>query len=235
MQQEQKETLQALYVKYQSDLRHLAYKNGLPPEEIDDAIQDTFCSFMEAYLAYASVWSEKQVKAALMRMMRNRSMDFYRKNKRHPGISLDVFVQGGEHSIISEWMSIDVPTKIIMREDLARLRDGILSMSRDMQEVAILYLIENRPLQEVCEILKVSEATCRVRISRIRKYLAEWMENPEAARMKRRGRPKGSGKSAAMSKSQLRLRSKPGYEREPERRTEPEPEMRTELEPELEV
>jgi len=44
-------------------------------------------------------------------------------------------------------------------------------MSKDLQEAAILHLIEGRPQKEVCEILGISSDACRARISRARKFL----------------------------------------------------------------
>ena len=52
-------------------------------------------------------------------------------------------------------------------------------MSLAMQAVVVLYMLEERPIKEVCRILKVSESTCRMRILRIRRYLSKWMENGE--------------------------------------------------------
>lgn len=47
----------------------------------------------------------------------------------------------------------------------------IAKMSKDLQEAAILHLIEGRPQKEVCEILGISGDACRARISRARKFL----------------------------------------------------------------
>lgn len=48
MQQEQNGLLQELYEGYQGALRFVARKSGIPYEEIDDIIQDTFYSFIRA-------------------------------------------------------------------------------------------------------------------------------------------------------------------------------------------
>lgn len=47
----------------------------------------------------------------------------------------------------------------------------IEGLSKDLQEAAILHLIEGRPQKEVCEILGISSDACRARISRARKVL----------------------------------------------------------------
>lgn len=181
MQQKQKELLQALYVEHWGVLRIAAYKYGLSQAEADDAVQDTFCSFMEMYLDSADEWNDCQIKAALMKILHNRCMDYFRSENRYPRISIQEFMQGHEYCPSSEFFSADIAGTLADREDMARLREGVLSMSRGMQAVVVLYMLEERPIEEVCRILKVSESTCRMRILRIRRYLSKWMEDAEQA------------------------------------------------------
>ncbi len=179
MQQKQKELLQALYVEHRGVLRIAAYKYGLSQAEAEDAVQDTFCSFMEMYLNSADEWNDRQIKAALMRILRNRCMDYFRSVSRHPKISIQEFMEGDEYRQASEFFSADIAGVLAAREDMARLREGVLSMSLAMQAVVVLYMLEERPIKEVCRILNVSEKTCRMRIFRARRYLSKWMKDAE--------------------------------------------------------
>ncbi len=181
MQQGQKELLQALYVEHQGILRIAAYQYGLPKAEADDAVQDTFCAFIEAYLSEADKWEEKRIKATLMKILRNRCMDYYRSSNRHPSISIQEFMQGGEHCLTSEFHTTDIAGSLAEKEEMARLREGVLSMSSQLQDVLVLYMLEERPIGEVCRILHITEASCRMRIARIRKYLTNWMLQEETA------------------------------------------------------
>ena len=185
MQQEQRELLQALYVEHRGVLRIAAYKYGLPQAEADDAVQDTFCAFMEVYLDRADQWDDKRIKATLMKILRNRCMDYYRSEKRHPSVSMQELMQGGEHFLTSEFFSADIVGSLMAKEEMARLREGVLSMSNRMQDVVVLYMLEERPISEVCRILQISEATCRMRIVRIRRYLMEWMREEKEAGVNR--------------------------------------------------
>ncbi len=63
MQQEQNGLLQELYEGYQGALRFVARKSGIPYEEIDDIIQDTFYSFIRAYGDRLSEWNDAQRKS----------------------------------------------------------------------------------------------------------------------------------------------------------------------------
>ena len=107
MQQKQKELLQALYVEHWGVLRIAAYKYGLSQAEADDAVQDTFCSFMEMYLDNAEEWNDRQIKAALMKILRNRCMDYFRSVNRYPEISIQEFMKGNEYCRASEFFSAD--------------------------------------------------------------------------------------------------------------------------------
>ncbi len=192
MQQKQRDLLHALYEKHQSVLRNVASAKGLPPEDADDAVEDTFVAFMTAYLKDADGWDERHIKAKLMKILRNRCVDYYRRINRCPIISLEEFVQNGGGQAFVGYLSEDLCGRIILREDLERVRAGILSLSREMQDVAVLHLIEGNSLEEVCDMLHISKTTCRMRIFRIRKYLREWLDHPEMDAPKKRGRPKGA-------------------------------------------
>lgn len=176
MQQEQRELLQALYEEHVRALRFVAYGKRIPSNDVDDVIQDTFCSFIEAYGEKFVTWNRKQIKAALMRILYNRCVDYYREKIRHPDTSIEDYVKCDEYRIVTEMLIPDVEEHIMAKDRLAQIRDGIAAMSPALKDVAILCLVERRTIGEVCQLLKINESTCRMRLYRIRKYLAEWIK-----------------------------------------------------------
>ena len=44
-------------------------------------------------------------------------------------------------------------------------------MKPEWRDVAILHFIEERPISEVSQILGIKEASCRMRLTRLRRYL----------------------------------------------------------------
>lgn len=186
MQQEWKEMLQTLYEKHARVLRFAAQSKQLPLEEADDAVQDTFCSFIEAYGDCFAGWNERQIKAALMRILYNRCADYYREKIRHPDTSIEGYTQEEEYRIITELIVPDVEEYVAAKAELLQVREGISAMSPAMREVAMLCLVESRSVKETSEILKINEATCRMRLSRARKYLTEWIENPAGKKSEKR-------------------------------------------------
>ena len=120
MQQEQRELLQALYREHVETIRFVALSKGLPPEEIDDVIQDTFCNFIDAYEREFAQWNEKQIKSALMRILYNRCADYYREKQRHPDTSIENCAQEDEYRIVMEMIAPDVEEQVEKKEYLLR-------------------------------------------------------------------------------------------------------------------
>ncbi len=181
MRQRQRELLQALYEDYHGVLRSAAYGRGILSEEADDIVQDTFCAFMEAYGDEFADWSAGRIKATLLKILYNRCIDHFRDRQRHPNVSIQDFLQESEFSLMGTAMSVDIEKRLENQEMLARIRKGIAAMSYDMQKVAVLCLIEERSVEEVSRRLGISVPACRMRVSRIRKRLYDWMENPGTA------------------------------------------------------
>lgn len=171
MQQEQNDLLQALYEEYQGIFRFMAFKNGLPECEVDDIIQDTFFSFMRYYGKKSLKWNESQIKGALMKIFENRCIDYFRRLTRKGETSIDAEDPIMEYHILQYQMRHDICDTLILREELQKIRECIMAMRPKLSQVAVLYMIEGRSVEEVCEILDISSPTCRMRISRIRKHL----------------------------------------------------------------
>lgn len=177
MHQEQKELLQELYETYQKALRLAALSRNVPECEIDDIIQDTFVAFMDKYGDKFPGWNMAQRKGMLMKILRNRCTDYFRRLKRHEEISIDAEDSSTEAEILRNKNEKDVGNGVIEEEELKRIRESILSMTPALREVAILHMIEGRPREQVCQILNISDATCRMRISRIRRRIMKLLKD----------------------------------------------------------
>ncbi len=192
MQLEQTDLLQALYEEHEKVLRFVALKRSIPSVDVSDVVQETFCSFINAYKKKANEWDEAQIKAVLMKILNNECTDYFRKSLRHPNVSMEALIETGGEALIRRELLPDIQASIERQEELVRIREAIKALTPEMQKVAILCLVEERPVSEVSEMLKISESTCRMRICRIRKYLRNCIEQPETAAPKKRGRPRGS-------------------------------------------
>ena len=176
MQQEQKDLLQALYEDYRDSLRLAVLSRGVPECEVDDIIQDTFCAFMRAYKEDALVWNIAQRKGVLMKILINRCADYFRDLKRRRTISMDSKDSDIEYEILRYHVRRDICDILIVNEEIRQIHEEIMKMKPALREVALLHMVEGRPVKEVCEILSISNPACRMRIMRIRKYLKELLK-----------------------------------------------------------
>ena len=178
MHQEQKELLQELYETYQKPLRLAALSTRVPASEVDDIIQDTFVAFMYNYGDEFSEWSVIRRKGTLMRILKNRCYDYFRRLDRHKEVSIDDEDDfQTQMEILESQIKRDVSHNMIEEEELGKIRESIREMSSALRDVAILYMIEGRPRQQVCEILGISDSVCRMRISRIRSYIRNLLKD----------------------------------------------------------
>ena len=177
MQQEQKELLQALYEEYQGGLRWMAFKMNIPECEVDDIVQETFCKFINAYKEEVLDWDEVTRKAKLVTVLKNCCYDYFRRLKRKGTISTDSEDSQTEYGIMQYHMTGDVSDNLIAKETALRIRKCVENMQRSWKDVITLFMVQGRPLDEVCEILDISNTACRMRISRIRKYLKEQLKD----------------------------------------------------------
>lgn len=176
MHQEHKELLQELYETYQKALRLAALSIKVPECEVDDIIQDTFAAFLDKYESKFPIWNIAQIKGMLMKIFRNRCNDYFRSLKRHGIVSMDAKDLEDKLAVLQNQADQDASKGLIEKERLERIREEILAMSPALQEVAILHMVEGRPRKQVCEILNISDATCRMRISRIRSHFQKFLK-----------------------------------------------------------
>ena len=157
MKQQNVELLQTLYEEYQGALRYTATRIGVNSDDVDDVIQDSFCAFIKAYGDTIDQWEIARQKGAIMRILKNRCVDYFRiKSRRGVSISLDEGYYGKE---VAEEDEVNYITKYLQ------------DMKPEWRDVAILHFIEERPISEVSQILGIKEASCRMRLTRLRRYL----------------------------------------------------------------
>ena len=159
----------SVYVEYGPVLRVLAVRYGLPYEEVEDMIQETFLSY---FTHYPVDWDSGKMKGMLVRILKNKCIDFKRK-KQPELVDLDDEYGGPEYKYINLLISRDSLSIILEKEEYRKVWKAMKMMRADWLEVFVLYIIEDRPIREVSEILGISVEACRTRISRGRKYLKE--------------------------------------------------------------
>ena len=170
MQQDNNELLQAMYEEYHEKLRAVALKSNIPFDDVDDVIQETFLAYFKNY---SLEWSTFQKKAMLMRILKNKCADYFRKKNRHDKLCQEIGRQSTESTILTQNVMKSALDLLVEDEMCRDIRQCILDMKKDWQDVAVLHLVEGRSIQEVSQILEIHPSVCRTRLYRIRKYLKE--------------------------------------------------------------
>lgn len=164
----------SVYDRYMPWLRMIAWNRGIPHDEIEDAVQETFFRYNRKY---PNPKPDEETRVLLAAIMRNFCNDYYRETKRHPLEYLDVN-QLEQDRVFDVRLGEDVLHLIIVRQDYENVLQALRSMREDWLIVFVLYIIQGRTIEEVSKLLGISADACRMRLARGRKYLKHAMEDP---------------------------------------------------------
>lgn len=164
------ELFNSIYERFMPILRVLAKRYGAPYDEIDDIVQDTFLSY---YSHYPLTWEDYKIKAMLCRILKNRCVDFLRRRDTHPFTSLDPDDLAGDRPVTDQMVYPDTLSFVVERQEYEAVWKALRSMRQDWAQVFYLYVIQEMPIEEVSRILGTTDAACRTRLTRGRKYLRD--------------------------------------------------------------
>ncbi len=153
-----------IYVKFHYRLRYLARNYRIPSEDVDDIVQETFYAFMTHYPAN---WEDRRVRSLLIKILRNKCIDYYRMQKKK-ALSIDE-VSETVFSLMN--MNMDPEEIFIRNESRQETRRRISKLRRSHQEVIIMYYFEKKKTEEICDILDITEYEFYARLKRARKKL----------------------------------------------------------------
>lgn len=173
MQQDQDMQLQSMYDAYQAVLRTVARKRGVPVDDIEDLIQETYIAY---YRTYPLNWNEPQKKAMLVKILKRKCIDFYRRNSHYIKVSMDDGEAFDETELLAKQLVKDSLESVIKNETYQEVRDCIMNMKKDWRDVSFLYFVEGLDPKEISEVLSIPGTVCRSRISRAKKYLKSKLE-----------------------------------------------------------
>lgn len=192
MQSSQDERFRSVYVDTMPRMWRIASGKGVPQYEIEDIMQEAALSYLRHY---PLTWPNAKMAWMLKKITRNLSIDYKRRRATHPIEYLDpVQMQAMTRD---KWMGVDALSILVRKQERERIVEAFCSMRSEWATVFHLYIIEGRPMEEVSKMLGISEAACRMRLMRGRKYLRESLEETEARekRSKDRRPPETAGDS----------------------------------------
>ena len=86
-------------------------------------------------------------------------------------ISLDEGYYGKEVPLPESLIRKDVLDQVAEEDEVNYITKYLQDMKPEWRDVAILHFVEERPISEVSQILGIKEASCRMRLTRLRRYL----------------------------------------------------------------
>ena len=124
-------------------------------QDVQDAIQDTFCRYLEKKPRFRD---EEHEKAWLIRVATNICRDMIRFRIRHPKISIDEL----EHSLAAP-------------EQKETLRE-LLELPVKQKTVIYLHYVEGYRIKEIADILKITEGAVKMRLRRGKEQMQSIVE-----------------------------------------------------------
>lgn len=170
-----------IYMTHVSLIRAIGKKRGIPIDEIEDLVQETFTAY---YSHYPVDWPEYKVRATLMKIMRNRCVDFYRSLGTHPVTYCDLSTIQNASLLNGRRYSRDSLSILLERQEYEDVMEAFKTMKQEWIIVMMLHIVEGRPMTEVSKILGIQTDTCRARLYRGRNHLRKCLcpEAPEKYR-----------------------------------------------------
>ena len=119
-------------------------------QDVQDAIQDTFCRYMEKKPDFRD---EQHEKAWLIRVATNISRDMIRFRIRHPKVSID-----------------ELENSLVAPEQKETLK-VLLELPVKQKMVIYLHYVEGYQIKEIADILGITEGAVKMRLQRGRELM----------------------------------------------------------------
>lgn len=139
-------------IKYSDMLYKICIVILCNEQDVQDAIQDTFCRYLEKKPDFRD---EDHEKAWLIKVATNICRDMIRFRVRHPKVCIDEV----EHMLVAP------EQKEILRE--------LLELPVKQKTVIYLYYVEGYHIKEIADILGITESAVKTRLLRGRKQMRD--------------------------------------------------------------
>jgi RNA polymerase sigma factor (sigma-70 family) len=159
---------QPLVQRYQASLYRVACALVLDPDAAADIVQD---AFVRAYANLARCHDRRRFHFWLLATLRNRGLDYLKERRRRDlSLSDDAVVRRAE---LTDLVASDAAERIALRRAL----DAALArLSPPLRETFVLRHVEQWSVDEIAELLGLTESGVKMRLHRARLQLQDWLE-----------------------------------------------------------
>ena len=156
--------------RYQRKIYALVYNMTSNKEDAEDLVQDVF---VKAYTSLKSFKGDSSFYTWTYRIAVNRTINFLKKRKRNPALSLDDLDQAVERDpAYVELQARESPVREVGLAELQkRLNEALQKLSEKHRAVVVLHDIQGVPHEEIARMLGSSEGTIRSRLFYARQLL----------------------------------------------------------------
>lgn len=166
-----KEYFGILIRRYEGRLsRYVRRIGGGTKESVEDVVQNIF---IKAYVNIQSFRRDQKFSSWLYGIAHNECIDYWRRNKKHAGISLDENLELA--AVLSS--GEDIEKDLFRKEEGERLRKVLELLPLKFREVLVLRYLEDKDYEEIGDILKKPVSTVGTLLhrakSRLKKLISE--------------------------------------------------------------
>ena len=162
-----------LMKRYNQKFFRIARGMGIPDEDCDDIIQQTY---IQIYLKLQQFRGESSASTWMTRVLINQCLMFRRKQR--PVVSGDGELEGFETIMQPQMELPSTPeTEMISRELQLLVERSIEDLPEDYRVVFVMRQIEDMSVKEIASALSLSEANVKVRMHRARKLLEQRLQS----------------------------------------------------------
>ncbi len=162
-----------LMTAYEKNVYNLALRMCSNPEDAADMTQE---AFIKAYNSLPSFRGDSKFSVWLYRIVSNVCLDFLRKQKRRPAVSLSVEDDSGENTELDIPDESSCPDKLLEQQlTKEALHMGLNDLPHDQKQILILRELQGFSYDEISSVLNIEPGTVKSRIFRARKKLCAFL------------------------------------------------------------
>lgn len=166
---QRKERILLLYHLYEKPMYHIAYAILHHPQQAEDAVSEAFC-YLLRHLDKFDEPESARTKQYIIRLIRSRAIDQYRKNavengRRAPWDERVYEVPETEDQIDS------LEQSMLYTQQQAALEEMLGTLSETDSRIVLMHCVEGLTFREIAERMSMKENTVRKRFERARKSM----------------------------------------------------------------
>jgi len=161
--------------RYEQKVYQLAYRLTNNPDDAADVAAE---AFLRMYNSLKRFRGDAQLSTWLYRVVSNVFFDFRKREARHQHLPLEMPTDDDDepYELPIEDESVDIMGHALQKEQRRVLMEAIQQLPEYQRVMVVLFHIEERPYEEIAQILGLPLGTIKSRLNRARNALRQLLE-----------------------------------------------------------